>query len=223
MTQAASMTACLWRSRSQSIDPYPRWHGHDAPVRVSKGQHINSWEAQVIDTFKHIQSTLQETPHLLRLGRLFSEIVLIEVDGNEYYLTFEKGRIVSVDEGPSRKTPWRFALRTDAEALGEILAGAPRTRLSRRLWPGEDRPWPDRRRHPVARQEPALFQGSSDAGAFKRGVGRMSIEPIIGRYVTVTIRRRAAPHLFRRGRAGTSGHLPAHRRRGHPPMAPSDE
>ena len=79
----------------------------------------------MIDTFKHIQSTLQETPHLLRLGRLFSEVILIEVDGSEYYLTFEKGRIVSVDEGPSRKTPWRFALRTDAEALAKFWQARP--------------------------------------------------------------------------------------------------
>ena len=79
----------------------------------------------MIDTFKHIQTTLQETPHLLRLGRLFSEVILIEVDGSEYYLTFEKGRIVSVDEGPSRKTPWRFALRTDAEALAKFWQARP--------------------------------------------------------------------------------------------------
>lgn len=71
----------------------------------------------MIDTFNHIQSALEEAPHLLRLGRFFSETVLVEVDGDEYYLTFEKGHIVLVNEGPSRKTPWRFALRTDAEAL----------------------------------------------------------------------------------------------------------
>lgn len=71
----------------------------------------------MINTFKHIQTRLEETPHLLRLGRLFSETVLIEIDGHEFYLSFEKGHIVSVVEGPSRKTPWRFALRTDAEAL----------------------------------------------------------------------------------------------------------
>ena len=71
----------------------------------------------MIEIFKRIQSTLEDRPHLLRIGRLFSETVLIEVDGNEYYLAFDKGRIVSVNEGPSRKTPWRFALRTDAEAL----------------------------------------------------------------------------------------------------------
>lgn len=71
----------------------------------------------MIDTFKTIQTRLEATPHLLRLGRLFSETVLIEVDGQEFYLSFDKGRIVSVDEGPSRKTPWRFALRTDADAL----------------------------------------------------------------------------------------------------------
>ncbi|PWR01255.1 hypothetical protein DKT77_17990 [Meridianimarinicoccus roseus] len=71
----------------------------------------------MIDTFKTIQSRLDATPHLLRIGRLFSETVLIDVDGAEYYLSFEKGRLVTIAPGPSRKTPWRFALRTDAEAL----------------------------------------------------------------------------------------------------------
>lgn len=79
----------------------------------------------MINTFNHIQSTLEETPHLLRLGCLFSETVLIEVDGSEYYLSFEKGRILSVNEGPSRKTPWRFALRTDAEALEKFWQARP--------------------------------------------------------------------------------------------------
>jgi len=82
-------------------------------------------EALVLDTFHHIQSSLDRTPHLLRLGRLFSETVLIEVDGDEYYLTFERGRIVSVAEGPSRKTPWRFALRTDADALARHWQARP--------------------------------------------------------------------------------------------------
>lgn len=79
----------------------------------------------MIDTFKRIQARLEATPHLLRLGRLFSETVLIEIDGTEVYLTFEKGRIVSVAEGPSRKTPWRFALRTDAEALEKFWQARP--------------------------------------------------------------------------------------------------
>lgn len=79
----------------------------------------------MIDIFNHIQSTLERTPHLLRLGRLFSETVLIEVGGSEYYLSFEKGRMVSVVEGPSRKTPWRFALRTDAEALEKFWQARP--------------------------------------------------------------------------------------------------
>ncbi|MCR9156890.1 MAG: hypothetical protein NXH80_06570 [Rhodobacteraceae bacterium] len=82
-------------------------------------------EAQVIDTFKHIQKSLDDTPHLLRIGRLFSETVLIEVGGDEYYLTFDKGRITSVVEGPSRKTPWRFALRTDAAALEKFWQARP--------------------------------------------------------------------------------------------------
>ncbi|MFW8596328.1 hypothetical protein [Cribrihabitans neustonicus] len=82
-------------------------------------------EVQVIETFKHIQTSLEAAPHLLRLGRLFSETVLIEIGGSEYYLSFDKGHLVSVTEGPSRKTPWRFALRTDAEALEKFWQARP--------------------------------------------------------------------------------------------------
>lgn len=56
-------------------------------------------------------------PHLGRLGALFSETVLLEVDDQEFYLRFSKGQLENVIEGPSKKIPWRFALRTDADAL----------------------------------------------------------------------------------------------------------
>lgn len=79
----------------------------------------------MIETFKHIQSSLEAMPHLLRLGQLFSETVLIEIDGNEFYLSFEKGHLVSVVAGPSRKTPWRFALRTDADSLSKFWQARP--------------------------------------------------------------------------------------------------
>jgi hypothetical protein len=79
----------------------------------------------MLDIFKNIQAQLQGSPHLLRLGRLFSETVLIEVDGDEHYLTFEKGQLVGVSTGPSRRTPWRFALRTDAEALDNFWQPRP--------------------------------------------------------------------------------------------------
>ncbi len=79
----------------------------------------------MIDTFTTLQAQLDAAPHLRRIGRLFSEIVLVEVDGEEIYLTFEKGRIASVVPGPSRKTPWRFALRTDAEALAKFWEARP--------------------------------------------------------------------------------------------------
>ncbi len=79
----------------------------------------------MIDIFTHIQKTLDQTPHLLRLGRLFSETVLIDVNGDEFYLTFEKGRLVAVDVGPSRKTPWSFALRVDRDALGKFWQPLP--------------------------------------------------------------------------------------------------
>jgi hypothetical protein len=82
-------------------------------------------EAEVFDRFTHIQARLREAPHLVRIGRLFSETVLVEVDGNEFYLTFEKGHLIEVVPGPSRKTPWRFALRTDGEALAKFWQPRP--------------------------------------------------------------------------------------------------
>lgn len=79
----------------------------------------------MIDTFTTIQARLDAAPHLRRIGRLFSETVLVEVDGEETYLTFEKGRLASIAPGPSRKTPWSFALRTDADALAEFWEARP--------------------------------------------------------------------------------------------------
>jgi hypothetical protein len=79
----------------------------------------------VIESFRALQTQLEQSPHLLRLGRLFSETVLIDVGGEEIYLTFEKGHLTQIAQGPSRKTPWRFALRTDAEALRQFWQPRP--------------------------------------------------------------------------------------------------
>lgn len=72
-----------------------------------------------------IASRLDETPHLRRIGALFSETVLIEVDGDCYYLTFHRGRIERIAQGRDRKTPWRFALRTDSDALSRFWQAFP--------------------------------------------------------------------------------------------------
>jgi hypothetical protein len=80
---------------------------------------------KMLATLHRMQDRLHATPHLLHLGRLFSETVLIEVDGQEFYLTFRDGRLESIVEGPSRKTPWRFALRTDSGALAAFWARLP--------------------------------------------------------------------------------------------------
>lgn len=79
----------------------------------------------MLATLRRMQDRLNRTPHLARLGRLFCDTVLIEVDGAEYYLTFRDGRLETIAEGPSRKTPWRFALRTDADALARFWAPLP--------------------------------------------------------------------------------------------------
>lgn len=76
-------------------------------------------------TLETMQARLNASEHLKRLGRLFSETVLIEIDSDEFYLTFDKGTLVSLEAGPSRKTPWQFALRTDAAALNKFWEPRP--------------------------------------------------------------------------------------------------
>ena len=73
----------------------------------------------------HMVAALGQTPHLLRMGSLFNETVLIEIDSDEFYLTFEKGRVVDIKEGPSKKLPWRFALRADGKALEKFWQPVP--------------------------------------------------------------------------------------------------
>lgn len=77
------------------------------------------------DQLTAMQARLNGTAHLLRLGRLFSETVLLKVDGQEQYLVFDKGRLVEVVPGPSRKTPYRFGFVTDGEALAEFWKPRP--------------------------------------------------------------------------------------------------
>lgn len=79
----------------------------------------------MLDTLHAMQAQLNTTPHLLRLGRLFSETVQLRVDDDEYYLTFEKGQLADIAQGPSRKTPYRFALITDADALSRFWQPRP--------------------------------------------------------------------------------------------------
>jgi hypothetical protein len=79
----------------------------------------------MIETFEAMQRDLDASPHLLRLGRLFSETVLVGVGEDEYYLTFDKGHLAHIAPGPSRKTPYRFSFHTDADALSRFWEQTP--------------------------------------------------------------------------------------------------
>lgn len=74
----------------------------------------------MIAQLKRMQQQLETLPHLLRIGQLFSETVLLQVGDDEFYLTFDKGHLVQVASGPSKKTPYRFAFHTDADALAQF-------------------------------------------------------------------------------------------------------
>lgn len=79
----------------------------------------------MLDRLEAMRARLEATPHLRRLGRLFTDTVLLKIGEDEYYLGFEKGALTGIAAGPSRKTPWRFALVTDAEALEKFWQPLP--------------------------------------------------------------------------------------------------
>ena len=73
--------------------------------------------ANILDRLGDMSKRHNDAPHLARLGALFSETVLLQIDDAEFYLHFEKGKLRDIQSGPSRKTPWRFAFRADADSL----------------------------------------------------------------------------------------------------------
>jgi hypothetical protein len=108
------------------IGGYSSCHCAAMPQRALLGHSPNGpGGTDMLATLHRMQDRLNATPHLLRIGRLFCETVLIDIDGSEFYLTFRDGRLEQITEGPSRKTPWRFALRTDQDALGKFWQAMP--------------------------------------------------------------------------------------------------
>lgn len=79
----------------------------------------------MLKTLSAMQNRLASSPHLGRIGALFSETVLLQIDQSEFYLVFENGRLSRIIEGPSMKIPYRFAFVTDAGALGKFWQPRP--------------------------------------------------------------------------------------------------
>ena len=71
----------------------------------------------MLSEIEGLPARIEARPHLLRLGQLFSETVLVQVDEIEHYLVFHRGHLEAVRPGPSKKIPYRFAIVTDAEAM----------------------------------------------------------------------------------------------------------
>ena len=83
-------------------------------------------EISMMQQLELMQASLLQRPHHLRMGALFSQTVLLEVDEDEFYLRFEKGALVDIQPGPSRKIAWRFAFRTNLTALQEFWQRYPK-------------------------------------------------------------------------------------------------
>ena len=72
-----------------------------------------------------MQARLNADAYLRRVGRLFSETVLLRTADAELFLEFERGALDRIVAGPSAKTPWRFGLVTDADALAQFWQPRP--------------------------------------------------------------------------------------------------
>ena len=79
----------------------------------------------MLEKLQHVQARLRDKPQLLRRGRLISDTVLLRVDGDQFYLHFDKGALATITPGPSMKIPYQFGLSTDAEALHRFWTPTP--------------------------------------------------------------------------------------------------
>ena len=79
----------------------------------------------MIEHLTRMQERLNASPHLQRLGQLFSETVLLSIGGQQYFLEFERGALLEITPGPSRRTPYRFGILTDAAALDAFWQPVP--------------------------------------------------------------------------------------------------
>ncbi|WP_157140045.1 hypothetical protein [Roseibium aggregatum] len=79
----------------------------------------------MLEMLQEMARLLAGKAHLRRLGSLFSETVLLQVGEEEYYLQFDRGIVTSIRAEISRKTPWRFALKTDRAALDAFWRDLP--------------------------------------------------------------------------------------------------
>ena len=52
----------------------------------------------MLDRLQAMQRALEGRPHLARIGALFSETALLKVDGREFYLEFDRGRLARIAE-----------------------------------------------------------------------------------------------------------------------------
>lgn len=79
----------------------------------------------MIHEIQGLPARIDAKPHLLRLGRLVSDTVLLRIDETEHYLVFHRGQLEDILPGPSKKIPYRFSIETDMDAIQRFWAPIP--------------------------------------------------------------------------------------------------
>jgi hypothetical protein len=67
-------------------------------------------------SFEQLPDLVNTNRHLCFRGRRLTATIRISIGPTDYYLSIEKGRIVSLAKGPALLKSWIFSIRAEAEA-----------------------------------------------------------------------------------------------------------
>jgi hypothetical protein len=145
---------------------------------------------------------------LVRRGRLLTVDILLEIGPTPYYVSIERGRIARLERGPVTMRSWSFAIRGSEHAWRQFWLAGPAAALPRPVCARQARRIPHRGRSLSADGPFALLQGRAAAArqvgparlahsrhgacAGRRADARARLDPIVGRYLHVTLQGR--PH-----------------------------
>lgn len=74
---------------------------------------------------ENLASQVNANPALVRRGRAMSASFLIEIGERGFHVAVDRGRIISVEEGPFIMRGWSFAIRASEEVWDKFWAPYP--------------------------------------------------------------------------------------------------
>jgi hypothetical protein len=82
-------------------------------------------EAKEVAAFERLPELVANDADLLRIGRYMTVDFMVEIGSVPFYLSVERGRLVTLEKGPLLMRPWTFAVRGTAEAWNRFWQPIP--------------------------------------------------------------------------------------------------